>query len=129
MRWLALVCVVGLFGCETDERRAWLAHRAELERRMLELSNIDAHRAEFEANTASLVLEWETAQDAHRRAKNQQRQFITERLWIPVLSALLLNGTSHLGLAVAAAAWPFLVLWVFYPAAVALINRPAISAR
>lgn len=61
MRWLALVCVLGLFGCETDERRAWLAHRGELERRMLELSNIDAHRAEFEANTATLVLEWETA--------------------------------------------------------------------
>ena len=76
-----------------------------------------------------LLLEWETAQDAHQRSKNQQRQFIVERLWIPVGSAILLAATSFLGLAAVEAAWPFLLLWVCYPVAVALINRPAISAR
>ncbi len=75
-----------------------------------------------------LLLEWETAQDAHRRTINQQRKFIVERLWIPVASVLLLVGTSFLGLVVAAA-WPFLLLWALFPVAVALINCPAISFR
>lgn len=76
-----------------------------------------------------LLLEWETAQDAHRRSKNQQRQFIVERLWIPVVSAVLLVGTSFLGLAAVVASWPFLLLWALSPLAVALLNRPAISFR
>ena len=76
-----------------------------------------------------LLLEWETAQDAHRRAKNQQRKFIVVRLWIPVVSLLLLAGTSQLGLAAVAAAGPFLLLWACSPLAVALINRPTVSVR
>ena len=74
-----------------------------------------------------LLLEWETAQDAHRRAKNQERQFIHERLWIPAAAMLLLIGTLVSG--AAAAAWPFLFLWALSPAVVALLNRPAISIR
>jgi cellobiose phosphorylase len=76
-----------------------------------------------------LLLEWETAQDAHRRAKNLQRQFIVQRLWIPAVSALLLACTWLLGPAAVAAAWPFLLLWACSPLAVALINRPAIGLR
>ncbi len=76
-----------------------------------------------------LLLEWETAQDAHLRAKNQQRRFILERLWIPGLSALLLIGTSFIDSAVVAAAGPYLFLWALSPAAVALLNRPATSDR
>ncbi|MEO7317991.1 MAG: hypothetical protein ABIZ56_03270, partial [Chthoniobacteraceae bacterium] len=74
-----------------------------------------------------LLLEWETAQDAHRRAKNQERQFIQERLWISAAAALMLFGTSFAGAAVAA--WPFLILWAISPAAVVLLNRPATSIR
>lgn len=75
-----------------------------------------------------LLLEWETAQDAHLRAKNQQRQFIVERLWIPFTSALLLVGAYLLGPETAVpAAWPFLLLWAISPAAVILLNRPATS--
>jgi cellobiose phosphorylase len=73
-----------------------------------------------------LLLEWETAQDAHLRAKNQQHQFIVERLWIPVFSVLLLVTVFFVGPAGAVpASLPFLLMWAFSPAAVILINRPA----
>jgi cellobiose phosphorylase len=74
------------------------------------------------------LLEWETAQDAHLRAKNQQRQFIVARLWIPVFSVLLLVTVFFLGpVGAVVATWPFLLLWSFSPAAVVMINRPATS--
>ncbi|MEQ1850376.1 MAG: glucoamylase family protein [Chthoniobacteraceae bacterium] len=76
-----------------------------------------------------LLLEWETAQDSHRRAKNQQRQFIVQRLWIPAVSALLLVAISFLGPKAVLAALPFLLLWMLFPAAVIFLNRPAITAR
>ncbi|MDH5275328.1 MAG: glycosyl transferase, partial [Gammaproteobacteria bacterium] len=75
------------------------------------------------------LLEWETAQDFHRRARDLQRQFITLRLWIPALSALLFVALYQRGGGALAAAWPFLLLWALYPAAVPLVNRPAASAR
>jgi hypothetical protein len=75
-----------------------------------------------------LLLEWETAQDAHLRAKNQQRQFIVARLWISVFSVLLLVGVFFFGpVGAVPASWPFLLLWAFSPAAVVLINRSATS--
>ncbi len=76
-----------------------------------------------------LLLEWETAQDAHRRAKNQQRQFILVRLWIPAACVLLVVGTAALGASAMVAAAPFLLLWALFPVAVILINRPAKSWR
>jgi cyclic beta-1,2-glucan synthetase len=76
-----------------------------------------------------LLLEWETAQDAHRRAKNQQRQFILVRLWIPAACVLLVAGTTALGASAMVAAAPFLLLWALFPAAIFLINRPAKSWR
>ncbi|MCA1660574.1 MAG: hypothetical protein LC642_08595, partial [Verrucomicrobiaceae bacterium] len=76
-----------------------------------------------------LLLEWETAQDAHVRAKNQQRSFIIRRLWIPGVSVLLFGAAWALDSAIAAAAVPFLALWAVSPAAVALLNRPASSDR
>ena len=76
-----------------------------------------------------LLLEWETAQDAHRRAKNQQRQFVLARLWIPAACVLLLVGTVWRGTSAMVAAAPFLLLWALFPVAVIVINRPAKSWR
>jgi len=75
-----------------------------------------------------LLLEWETAQDAHRRAKNQQRQFVLARLWIPAAACVLLLATWQ-GTSVLVAAAPFLLLWALFPVAVIVINRPAKSWR
>ena len=44
-----------------------------------------------------LLLEWETAQEAHSRARNQQRQFVLARLWIPGVAVLLLGLLSSVG--------------------------------
>ena len=76
-----------------------------------------------------LLLEWETAQDAHRRAKNQQRQFVLARLWIPAACVLLLVGAAWQGTSAMVAAAPFLLLWALFPVAVIVINRPAKSLR
>ena len=52
------------------------------------------------------LLEWETAQAAHSRARNQEWQFVLARLWIPGLAVLLLyllasrrTGRAHGGAA------------------------------
>jgi cyclic beta-1,2-glucan synthetase len=76
-----------------------------------------------------LLLEWETAQDAHRRARNQERQFVLTRLWIPAASVLLFVGATWQGTAAIVAAAPFLLLWALFPLAVIIINRPAKSWR
>src|SRR5213075_1534024 len=76
-----------------------------------------------------LLLEWETAQDAHRRAKNQQWQFVLARLWIPTACVLLFAGTVWEGTSAMIAAAPFLLLWALFPVAVITINRPARSWR
>ncbi len=76
-----------------------------------------------------LLLEWETAADAHRRARSRQRQFILSRLWIPAACVLLFIGVASRGTATTAAAAPFLVLWALFPVAVMLINRSAKSWR
>src|SRR5205085_3759773 len=76
-----------------------------------------------------LLLEWETAQDAHRRARNQQRQFILVRLWIPAACMLLVAGTATVGASAVGAAAPFLLLWAQFPLAIILIDRPAKSWR
>ena len=76
-----------------------------------------------------LLLEWETAQDAHRRAKNQERQFVLARLWIPAACMLLLAGATWQGTSAMVAAAPFLLLWALFPVAVIVINRRARSWR
>ena len=76
-----------------------------------------------------LLLEWETAADAHRRAKSRQRQFILSRLWIPATCLLLFAGTAWRGPAAMVAAAPFLLLGAIFPMAVMVINRPAKSWR
>ncbi len=76
-----------------------------------------------------LFLEWETAQAAHSRARNQQRQFVLARLWIPAMAILLFVAASFAGPIAVVSATPFLVLWLLFPGAVVLINRPATSAR
>ena len=74
-----------------------------------------------------LLLEWETAQDAHRRAKNQARQFILQRLWIPAAGILLFALTWWKGSAIAA--WPYLILWALFPVVLVLLDRSAITLR
>ena len=76
-----------------------------------------------------LLLEWETAQDAHRRARNQERQFVLTRLWIPAACVLLFVGATWQGMAAIVAAAPFLLLWAIFPLAVIMVNRPAKSWR
>jgi cellobiose phosphorylase len=76
-----------------------------------------------------LLLEWETSQDAHRRAKNQQQQFVLTRLWIPAACLILLAGAAWLGTSALMAMAPFLLLWTLFPVAVIVINRPAKSWR
>jgi cellobiose phosphorylase len=76
-----------------------------------------------------LLLEWETAADAHRRARSRQRQFILSRLWIPAGCVLLFVGAASQGTAAMAAAAPFLLLGALFPLAMMVINRPAKSWR
>ena len=76
-----------------------------------------------------LLLEWETAQEAHQRARNRQRQFIFHRLWIPVAATLLFVAALGRGTMALWAMSPFLILWALFPLAVIFINRPARSLR
>src|SRR6059058_566919 len=76
-----------------------------------------------------LLLEWETAADAHRRARSRQLQFILSRLWIPAACVLLFVGAASRGTAAMVAAAPFLLLGALFPMAVMVINRPAKSWR
>ena len=76
-----------------------------------------------------LLLEWETAADAHRRARSRERQFILSRLWIPAACVFLFVGAASRGTAAIVAAAPFLLLGALFPVAVMVINRPAKSWR
>jgi cellobiose phosphorylase len=76
-----------------------------------------------------LLLEWETAQDAHQRARNRQAQFLLHRLWIPLASVLLFPVALSRGPTATGAITPFLLLWALFPLALILINRPAKSWR
>ncbi|HEX7518052.1 MAG TPA: glucoamylase family protein, partial [Chthoniobacterales bacterium] len=76
-----------------------------------------------------LMLEWETAQDARQRAKNQQRHFVLGRLWIPAVSMLLFAAAAWRGPTAMVAVGPFLLLSALFPVAVMVIDRPAKSWR
>jgi cyclic beta-1,2-glucan glucanotransferase len=76
-----------------------------------------------------LLLEWETALDAHRRARSRQRQFVLSRLWIPAACVLFFAGAAWWRIEALVAMTPFLLLWALFPVAVMLINRPAKSWR
>jgi cyclic beta-1,2-glucan synthetase len=76
-----------------------------------------------------LLLEWETAQDARRRVRNQQLRFVFGRLWIPAVCVILFAGAAWRGTAAVVAMSPFLILWVLFPVAVMVMNRPAKSWR
>jgi cyclic beta-1,2-glucan synthetase len=75
------------------------------------------------------MLEWETAQDIRRRARNEQRRFVLRRLWIPPACVLLFADAASHGPAAIMAVTPFVVLAVLFPLAVVLIDRPAKSWR
>jgi cyclic beta-1,2-glucan synthetase len=75
------------------------------------------------------LLEWETALDAHQRARSQQRQFVLSRLWIPAACVLLFAGAAWRGPTAMVAVAPFLLLSALFPVAVMVIDRPAKSWR
>ena len=76
------------------------------------------------------LLEWETAQDVHDRARNREQQFVLRRLWIPALCLLLFfDALLRRDSTTAVALAPFLLLWSLFPLSVVLIDRPAKSWR
>ena len=70
-----------------------------------------------------LMLEWETASEAHRRAKNRRRQFVLNMAWIPLLALLLGAAIRFAAPGAVVAAAPFLLLWAASPLFVSLLNR------
>jgi len=76
-----------------------------------------------------LMLEWETALDAHQRAGSQQLQFVLSRLWIPAACVLLFAAAAWRGPTAMVAVGPFLLLSALFPVAVMVIDRPAKSWR
>src|SRR5881394_741604 len=76
-----------------------------------------------------LLLEWETALDAHQRARSQQLQFVLSRLWIPAACVLLFAAAAWRGPTAMVAVGPFLLLSALFPVAVMAIDRPAKSWR
>ena len=70
------------------------------------------------------LLEWETAQEAHRRSKNRRLRFVTGMLWITAVSLAILTLVIVESPHVAGIAAPFLVLWLFSPLAVLWMNSP-----
>ncbi len=87
--------------------------------------NIDAIARTWYRKRVShhLLLEWETASEAHRRSRNRRRQFVINMAWVTALSALLsgLLGAMQPGALLAAA--PFLALWAASPLFVSFLNR------
>src|SRR5437867_2082460 len=63
------------------------------------------------------------------RRTPDRRLVVLGRLWIPGVAVLLVYLIAHVGSAAVLAALPFLTLWMLFPLAVLLINRPAITAR
>ena len=75
-----------------------------------------------------LLLEWETAHDAHRRRNGRQRKFLLGMTWIPVCSVILLGLAGiFLPPGTFGAMVPFALLWAFSPLLVPLIDLPVPS--
>ena len=71
-----------------------------------------------------LLLEWETAHEAHRNSKNRQRQFITNMSWMTVVFVGVALVLSFRSPAAERAAQLFLGLWIVAPLLVAWLNAP-----
>ena len=71
-----------------------------------------------------LLLEWETAHEAHRNSKNRQRQFLIGMLWMPAASILLAIVLSLRSAPAERAAQPFLGLFSILPLVIAWLNSP-----
>jgi cellobiose phosphorylase len=97
---------------------AFLPHQAFL--------SVDAIVRVFHRRFVSrrLLLEWETAAEAFRRAKDQQARFIRALLWIPVLAVLLWLAVERLAVTAQASALPFILGWIVSPGLVPLLNTP-----
>ncbi|MGO8673329.1 MAG: GH36-type glycosyl hydrolase domain-containing protein [Capsulimonadaceae bacterium] len=61
------------------------------------------------------VLEWETAQDAHRHSQNRRGQFILSLLWIPISCLAAGVVCALISREALVAACPFLLLWATSP--------------
>lgn len=68
--------------------------------------------------THQLLLEWETAQEAHRRSRNRQRRFLQRMSWIPIGSCALVLALVFCQPDALPAALPFLLMWALSPALV-----------
>lgn len=71
-----------------------------------------------------LLLEWETASEAHRNSKNRQKQFITKMLWMPVVFAVAAILLPLRAPGSVLASELFLGLWIAAPLMVAWLNAP-----
>ncbi len=71
-----------------------------------------------------LLLEWETAHEAHRNSKNRQRQFLIGMLWVTTIAIFMALALSLRPLTVERAAQPFLALWIISPLLVGWLNTP-----
>jgi cyclic beta-1,2-glucan synthetase len=71
-----------------------------------------------------LLLEWETAHEAHRNSKNRQRQFLTQLVWMTVVFIGVSVTLSFRSADAERAATPFLGLWIVTPLLVAWLNAP-----
>ncbi len=88
-----------------------------------------ARVADRRIRSRRLMLEWETAADAHRRARSRELQFILSRLWIPAACVVFFGIAASWGTTAMIAVTPFVFLWALFPVAVMMINRPAKSWR
>jgi cyclic beta-1,2-glucan synthetase len=71
-----------------------------------------------------LLLEWETAHEAHRNSKNRQRQFLTHMLWMTAVFIGLSVALALRSPAAEHAAELYLGLWIVAPLLIGRLNSP-----
>ena len=71
-----------------------------------------------------LLLEWETAQAAHQRWRNQQSRFLWHMAWIPIGALVVAGSLSLIAQRAGVPAIPFLALWLVSPVLVVWLNTP-----
>jgi cellobiose phosphorylase len=71
-----------------------------------------------------LLLQWETAQEAHRISRNRHFQFVSRLAWVSLGATLAEVALVRFAWEAVAAAQPFLALWFVSPLLVAWMNRP-----
>ena len=72
----------------------------------------------------TLLLEWETAHEAHRNSKNRQRQFISNMTWMTAVFVAVTIALALRAPSAERAAQLFLGLWIVAPLLAAWLNAP-----